>query len=114
MKYCYILLTCFSIALFVGQNANGQKTDSLVTIEVNHVPLQQFLTAVESQVNYHFYYDNAEFDSTLVTVSAKQQPLVVVLKSAFDSTDFKFSIDAKNRVFISRGRLVKTSLPNYL
>ena len=91
MNYCLRIFICLSFSLLASQICFGQKaSDSHVTGDFRHTPLEQFLIALESQVNYRFYYDNSEFDSTVVTLSVNKQPLAEVLKLALDSTEFKF------------------------
>lgn len=112
MKHHYIHIICFLLAFTFIKQTNGQHGSAgNITGDFSETPLQQFLTEIEKQVDYRFYYDSTEFDSIKVTISVKQKPLAEVLKLALDSTTLKFSIDNKNRVFISKGHIVKTSLP---
>src|SRR5215216_7650592 len=106
MKNCRYYIVCLACTLLSTQFAFGQgSAEPSVTNDFADTPLEQFLNALERQTHYRFFYDNAEFDSTKISLSVKQQPLSRVLKLAFDSTSFKFSIDNKNRVFVSKGHL---------
>jgi hypothetical protein len=112
MKYLLSFITCFAIHILIVQTCLAQKEkEPYVSGIYLHTPLKTFLEDVARQVDYRFYYDIADFDSTVVTVTLQKHPLSEALKLAFDSTSFNFSIDPQNRVFISRGKLVRTSLP---
>ncbi len=100
MKHAY---RAFLVAflLFLRLASYGQQAEKTVTVSFAHVRFEQFVSQVEAQTNYRFYYDPVTVDSLFVTVQAQAQPLQAVLYQALQATDFRFAIDDENRVFVS-------------
>jgi hypothetical protein len=101
-------LIFFSIAVVFG--ANAQKT-ILLSGNFDSIPVEQFFRQVEATTPYYFFYDSKQLEGISVHLSVKDQPLQEVLKQAFASTDFFFSVDAQNRVFVTKKVQLITSLP---
>lgn len=99
----YIALVVFSL------NATAQK-DTLITGDFNGVTAESFFRQIEETTPYHFFYDVKQLDSVHINLSVKSQPVSNVLKQAFSNTDILFSIDAQNRVFITRKVQLLTSI----
>lgn len=101
---------CALIIMVLSIEATAQKND-LVSGEFNNVSVDSFLLQIEKNTAYHFFYDLKQLDSIRIVLSVKDEPLHDVLKKAFANTDVQFSIDARNRVFITRKVQLITSLP---
>jgi type II secretory pathway component GspD/PulD (secretin) len=65
------------------------------------IPFPRFAQQVNSMTGYRFYY-SMELQGFQVNISAKENTLTQILEAIFDQTDFKFSIDSENRVFITK------------
>ena len=102
-----LLLLCAFI--ITGLVAKAQQP--LVSGEFRNLTAEQFFKQVEGQTPYFFYYDARQLDSLRINVSVKDQPLESLLQQAFKNTDVHFSVDASNRVFITRKVQILTSLP---
>jgi outer membrane receptor protein involved in Fe transport len=70
----------------------------------------QFVERVESTTVYHFYYKESDLDSFDVNIKLENDSLPDVLKKIFSNTDYRFSIDASNHVFIVKGKPLQTTL----
>ena len=73
---------------------------------------EKFLLQLEKQTGFHFYYDTTQLTSVIINISVNKQSLPEVLKLAFVNTLIGFSLDDQNNVFISRGQVVHTGLPD--
>jgi hypothetical protein len=100
------------LLLLVFACLNLQAQDKkLFSAEFQNTPAAKLLGQLESGSNYQFFYNAAELDSLLVTVSVKQGTIEAVLDQAFTNTDFHYAIDRQNRVFLTRKIPIITSLP---
>src|SRR5215213_4829047 len=100
---CVIAFAAFSI------KGTAQK-NILISADFNDITVDSFLLQIEKTTPYHFFYDAKQLDSFRIAVSAKDEPVSDVLKKAFLNTDILFSIDAQNRVFITRKVQLITNL----
>jgi hypothetical protein len=101
---CVIAFTAFSIKGIAQKNI-------LINGEFNDIPLDSFLLQIEKISPYYFFYDAKQLDSFRITISAKDEMVSDILKKAFLNTDILFSIDAQNRVFVTRKVQLITNLP---
>ena len=104
--YRYII-TCFCLTVFVFA-ANAQ--NSGISGEFYNIKFPQFVKHAEEAGLYHFYYDEAELDSFNVNVKLVNEPLPDALKKIFNNTNFQFSIDALNHVFVTKNKKIQTML----
>jgi hypothetical protein len=89
--------------------AMAQKS-SRVTGNFNDTPFTSFVSAIESQTDFHFYFNPQWTDSVNVTLSAENQDLETVLKSVLSATDLHYAIHG-NAVYITKERQLLTELP---
>jgi hypothetical protein len=110
MKYRYLLIAiCCSIFCISAMAQNANKV--LVSLDIKNYPVVQFLDALEKQTNYKFYYDSTEFDTLKISISVKELPLMELLKTAFDTSGLYAAEALHNQIFITKNRIVKTTLP---
>lgn len=107
MRY-YLLL--FFVAATFASKAYGQ-TVKTITGNFIDVPFSQFVQEVETQTGYHFYYDPSQTDSLRITHRADNQPLDKAMAEIFENTEMHCSIDALGNVFITKGAVIYTTLP---
>lgn len=91
--------------------AIAQKEKKLITGSFEDMRVEQFLLELQKQTHCHFYYDTAQLDTLKINISVKNEPLEKVLEKALSGTENSFAIDDNNNVFITRGTIVKTELP---
>lgn len=100
------------ILLSAAGAANGQEKAQQISVDFLNVSFDLFIGDLERQTGYTFFYDPERFDSLQVTMQARNQPLHSVLSALFKDTDFHFSIDPSNRVFITQKAPIITRLPS--
>ncbi len=103
-------ISCAITFLFfvVSFTANAQQT--MVSGEFYNIKFPQFVQQAEAQTSFHFYYDEAALDSFIINIKLNDKPLPDALQQIFSNTDFRFSIDALNRVFITKNKTLQTTL----
>jgi hypothetical protein len=106
MRHAYVY--CL---LFLCLAAKGQTSDtSSITATFRNMNITEFATELQKKTGFVFYYDDRQFDTITFNFSVTRQSLSNLLEAAFSSTDFFFGIDDRNRVFITRGQPVFTSI----
>ena len=108
MKKINILFICLLIML---SPLAAQVKTGTISVEFKDARIRDFVKEIESKADYHFYYNPIEFDSLRVTLSAKNESVSSILRSAFRNTAFSFTIDPNNNVFLTRGVEILASLP---
>jgi hypothetical protein len=97
--------------LFSCLAVKSQTVDtSSITASFRNMNITQFADELQKRTGFTFYYDAKQFDTIAFNFSVTRQSLSSVLETAFSSTDFFFGIDNKNRVFITKGQPVFTSI----
>lgn len=108
MKKFSILFICLLIML---SPLAAQVKTGTISVEFKDASIRDFVKEIESKADYHFYYNPIEFDSLRVTLSAKNESVSSILRSAFRNTAFSFTIDPNNNVFLTRGVEILANLP---
>src|SRR5882724_7569466 len=106
-RYC-LLITLVLLVGFLELSAQDKK---LISGDFQGLNFDQFVQALESKSDYHFYYNAAQFDSFRVNLSVTNKILNSILDEAFLHTDFHYSIDEQNNVFVIRRFKIETKLP---
>ncbi|MDI3322202.1 TonB-dependent receptor [Pinibacter soli] len=109
MKLYFCIVTI--MLMLTTHFALAQKEKKMITGSFEDMRVEQFLLELQRQTNCHFYYDTAQLDTLKINISVKNEPLEKVLEKGLAGTENVFSIDDSNNVFITRGTLVKTTLP---
>lgn len=104
----FILLSLFLQACLTVALAQEKKLISGNFVELK---FDDFVRNIESQSSYVFYYNRSETDSFTVTIQVKDAFLPSLLTKIFEKTDFEFTIDKNDHVFITRGRALSLNLP---
>jgi len=103
-----LLLCCF---LVNGLNtAKGQNNKS-VSGDFPDVSFSEFVRKVEASTPYRFYYQVSDLDATRVQLKVSQTSLETVLQKIFHNTNFHFSIDSLDHVFVVKLGAIQTDLP---
>ncbi len=108
-------IPCFSailwLCMMMAIPALAQEKNQTITANFTDLPFEQFVQEIESETNYHFYYNIAQVDTLKITLKAANQSLPTILEKVFANTDFHFAIDAEKHVFITHGWTIQTELP---
>ncbi|MGC4038265.1 MAG: TonB-dependent receptor [Chitinophagaceae bacterium] len=109
MKNIYRFVSCILLLLACQEMIAQNK--QLYNVNSEKIPFQKFLENLEVQTEYHFYYSDPELDSSYVTINVKEKTLEEILDQVLTGSNFHYSIDQRNNVFITKGSPVLTSLP---
>src|SRR5580765_5694603 len=106
-KLCrYFIFSAFALLLGFFEVSGQDK--KLISGEFQGMNFEQFVLAVESKTDYHFYYNVAQFDSLTVNISVTNKSLNAILDAIFLNTEFHYAIDAQNNVFVIRRYKIET------
>ncbi|MET4073943.1 TonB-dependent receptor [Hymenobacter sp. UYCo722] len=111
MKHAYSLFLLSGWLLFSLTAHCQQGADQPVSGTFTHLPFAEFARQVEAQTPVHFYFDPKAVDSLFVTLQVQAQPVAVVLERALANTSFHYVVDDANRVIVTSGPVLSTTLP---
>ncbi|WP_276361241.1 TonB-dependent receptor [Daejeonella sp. H1SJ63] len=103
-----LILFCLIFFVFIS---NAQNKQVLISAEYKNATIREFVSDLEQKTDYRFYYDALQFDSLRVTLSAKDDSVSSIIKKAFLNTKFRFAIDLKHNVFLTKDLEIFASLP---
>ena len=108
-RFSWILIAILGLSnLSLAQQASQQ--ERLITGTFIGKTFGEFAETVSTTTPYSFYFDQAELKDIKVNLSMEKSSLREVLYAIFEKTDFKFSIDKADRVFITKGKALSFSL----
>ncbi|WP_207429777.1 TonB-dependent receptor [Pedobacter sp. SYSU D00535] len=110
MKTLYLLL--FSFLLIAGLQSVRAQSDALVTINQQDGSMEDFVRSLERQSSLRFYYDQADFDSLKISLSATNKPVRDVLDEVLKPLDAYSTFYGTNSVFITKNKSIVTELPS--
>jgi len=103
----YLILTLlFALAHGI---ATGQ-TPVYIDGDFDALPFPKFAERIESKTPYHFFFDPAETDTLIISLSVRHVTLAQLLDQALKNTVFHYGIDPANNVYITRLSAIRTSL----
>ncbi|WP_375444597.1 TonB-dependent receptor domain-containing protein [uncultured Fibrella sp.] len=101
-----LLGVCITQLGFGQNNRNGTISDNFNTLS-----FRQFTEAIEARTDYRFYYKPTDVDSLRIQLQVSDKPLGYVLDQVFAGTQLRYSIDTRNRVFVTASQAIRTELP---
>lgn len=114
MKQRSIYLVFLKLGLFFTLSAVclcAYAQEQVFSLELKNASFQTFVTQIEQQSDYTFYYNDRQTDSLAISLSVQNQSLDRILTQVFSNKSFNYSIDRDRNVFVSYGRKLITSLP---
>ena len=99
------------IFLFTFVVATEAQEKRLIRADFKNDSFDEFVKTIESLYPCHFYYDTAELNNYNVTLKANQLTINQILNRVFNKTSFHFTVDAENRIFITKKSAIQTYLP---
>ncbi len=103
-----------TLGLLISVFCCAQQLPQTITVNAENTRFAVFAKNIEGSTGLKFYYNPVELDSFFVTIAARQQPLSTVLETVFKNTEFRFSADQWNRVFVTKKIGIQTALPEYI
>jgi hypothetical protein len=104
----HVIAFCLLFSCLAAKSQTGDTAS--ITASFRNMNITQFTDEMQKRTGFVFYYDVRQFDSIVFNFSVTRQSFSNILETAFSSTDFYFGIDDKNRVFITKGQPVFTSI----
>ncbi len=104
MRTCITGLTFILIAF----SAKGQ--NNRISGEFYNTAFPDFVRQAEAGNNFHFYYNEADLDSFIINIKIVDKTLPEALKLVFDNTNYRYSIDPLNHIFITKNIPLQTTL----
>jgi len=104
----YYTLLLVTIAISPLAKAQQQATVS----DTSRLTVKSFLAYLEKQSGNRFFFDETSFDTTKYAINTKGVSWKEALKTGAEMMGFQYAVDPYNRVFISKNRLVITTLPS--
>ena len=109
-KFLRFVLFCCGVVLLC-YDANAQViSEKRITMKLDSAHFQDFVSQIEQQTEYFFYYDTSKFDSLTVDIEVHDLPVNQVLDQVLSGSDFTYAIDDQKRIYITEGRAIITSL----
>lgn len=99
-----IIVLCYFIKPVLGQ-------DRLISISVTNASLHDFVTELETLSDYRFFFAPEETDSLRITLTVERKTVVQIIEIALKGTQFQFSVDGNNYVYIKRISPILVDLP---
>src|SRR5690606_5665558 len=109
MKQIY--RTLFIISLLLPGLSTLAQEFHRIRGEFRQTTFADFVRQVEAQTPHYIYYDPKEFDSLTVTGTFQDADLAVVFDSLFQYTDYHYFADPSGKIYLTRGREIRTELP---
>jgi len=97
--------------ILISSTALAQQRN-LVNGNFSNSTFTKFAEAIESQTDYHFYFDPLYTDSLTINVAVENKTINSVLDEALAGTNFHYAIDQHNNIYITHLREILTRLPS--
>src|SRR5438477_975124 len=111
-KLTLLFSLCFAFLLAGFSTSAQQNNIPQVSVELKDVTIDTFVTELESQTGYHFYYDPAQFDSLRISISVTRVSLQRILELVFANSAYRFAIpEQQSYVLLTKGAVITTTLP---
>lgn len=112
MRRLPFLLVLVITLFFRIEEASAQADPKAVSLIMPDTTSTVILQELERQSGYRFYYDPSRLDSLRISIAVNNLPLRKALEQLFEHTEFRFTVLADKRsVFITKGTVIRTELP---
>ena len=86
--------------------------DHPVSLQLSSAPFAELIQHLERQTPYTFYYSPTDTDSLRITYSASGKELRQVLADILHPQNFRFAVDPRKKVYITREAFILTEFPD--
>lgn len=108
----YIPIILISVSLFLGNCVYSQYNSEKISIRADNNNLEWVIEQVESQTSYRFYFNRADIDSIHITGTFSNITIPAFLEKILTNSGIRFSIDQKNKIYLSKSFIIFTALPD--
>ena len=98
-RSCAILL--LSLSLVYAKRSYAQVKDR-ISAAYSNASFDEFVSQIESQSDYRFFYDKQEMDSFRLNIQVSRITVPELLKQVFQHSKYFFTIDTFHYVVVSR------------
>lgn len=104
-----LMIFLAGIGLAFGQQVR-EPNQRLITLQLEAVHFDHFIQELEKQSGHTFFYDPLWTSDLFISVQANQKTLNEILEATLIPNNFFFSIDRRERVFITNSAPILTQL----
>ncbi|MCD8539381.1 MAG: TonB-dependent receptor [Leadbetterella sp.] len=101
-KFSALLLLCLVLSL------KSRAQQETVTLDLSSAKFDSFISVLEQQTPYTFYYDPQSTDTLSITLRANNLPLKEVLGAVLEPAKLFFAADTERRIFITTNHAIVT------
>lgn len=105
----FFLLLFLSLIITFTALAQGEK---IISGEYSNQPFSNFAVSLEQKTGYKFYFNPAQTDSLIITISFFNKTISDVLDEVFRNSDFRYSMDANHYIYVTLREPILTELPS--
>jgi hypothetical protein len=104
-----ILGTVWLFSVFISLNLSAQHSNQdTISGDFTNINFNEFVKRIELNTSFRFYYLPEVGDSLSVNINVSQKHIDDVLSVIFRNTQYYYSIDHRNNIFISKNAPVET------
>lgn len=103
----------FFLLIFGCLVTQAQEKNQVITSDFTNLKFNEFVSAIERQSDYLFYFNPIQLDSLIVNIRAVRKPLNEILEEVFKGTEFTYSIDNNAYVYVTIRNPIIAELPTY-
>ncbi len=106
MKFIFsVFLICFISLAALAQD------DQPISADFKNLKFDEFITQLEKNTPYRFFYNPAWTDTIKVNLSVLRKTVPEILDEVFQGKELRYAVDKKSVVYISLGQSIMTDLP---
>ncbi len=110
LRPLFILIFHFSLLV---NSSYGQQTKEISGV-FSGISFERFAQMVEQRSPYRFFFNPDETHELSINLNAYQNTLPQLLNQLFKDTEFEYTIDHRDRVFITKGERISYQLSDRL
>lgn len=104
-----ILLLIIVVCFFADLKAQTNTTKFTGTYL--GMPFERFVERIEGESNFKFYYKKEDVANLQVNLQANDSDIKMILNQVFVETGLTYSIDASNRIWVTKGQRIQIEFP---
>lgn len=111
LHFKYFLKTLLLLFFLATKIAFSQDKKSKINAFFENSTFEKFVSTIEKESGYYFYYDKLQTDSVKINATFKENTLNEILENISKTTKLKFALDKKKQIFVTKSIAIQTQLP---
>lgn len=106
-----LIMKLTGVLLLIGLlqvSAEGLSQNNRVNLDMENVPLVEFILAIENQTDYRFVYLNETIQNKLITVKSKNTSVTELLDRSFSEAGINYKLINKDLIVITSNEIAST------